>query len=142
AFSEAKQHKDECAWQRQCQLQEKGLIIMIRSGTCSIYHPHKGLILQTNMTSNRMFILFAGTPEKKEAFFNTITQNEEDKQWSWSTNNKEAIHEDLEWEDNEFAKDDNEQIDINTNKEGERAKTDQDAASNSTNQNNTSGEGR
>ncbi|KAJ1385085.1 Retrovirus-related Pol polyprotein from transposon TNT 1-94 [Sesbania bispinosa] len=102
------------------QLQEKGLIIMIRSGTCNIYHPHKGLILQTNMTSNRMFILSTGTPEKKEACFNTITQNEEDKQWSWSTNNKEAVQEDLEREDTEFAKDDNEHIDINTIKEVER----------------------
>lgn len=48
---------------------------MIKSGTCSIYRPHKGLILQTNMTSNRTFILSAGTPEKKEACFNTITQD-------------------------------------------------------------------
>lgn len=55
--------------------QEKGLTIMIESGTCSIYHPHKGLILQTNMTSNRMFILSARIPEKKEVCFSTTTQD-------------------------------------------------------------------
>ena len=40
------------------QLQERGLSILIQNGKCSIYHQSKGLIVQTNMTSNRMFILF------------------------------------------------------------------------------------
>lgn len=57
------------------QLQEKGLTIMFQSGMCSIYHPHKGLILQTNMTSNRMFILDVRTLEKKEICFNTTIQD-------------------------------------------------------------------
>ncbi|RDY03400.1 hypothetical protein CR513_13018, partial [Mucuna pruriens] len=40
------------------QLQEKGLSILIQSGKCNIYHPSKGLIAHTNMSTNRMFILF------------------------------------------------------------------------------------
>lgn len=41
------------------QLQEKGLDILIGSGKCKIHHPTKGLIIQTEMTANRMFVLFA-----------------------------------------------------------------------------------
>ena len=41
------------------QLQEKGLAILIKGGLCKIYHPDKGLIVQTSMTANRMFILLA-----------------------------------------------------------------------------------
>jgi hypothetical protein len=40
------------------QLQEKDLTILIKNGTCNIYHPDKGLIAYTNMSANRMFILF------------------------------------------------------------------------------------
>ena len=41
------------------QLQEKGLAILIQGGVCKIYHPYKGLIIDTNMSANRMFILLA-----------------------------------------------------------------------------------
>ena len=41
------------------QLHEKGLAILIQGGVCKIYHPHKGLIIETNMSANRMFILLA-----------------------------------------------------------------------------------
>ena len=41
------------------QFQEKGLTILIQGGVYKIYHPHKGLIIESNMSSNRMFILFA-----------------------------------------------------------------------------------
>ena len=41
------------------QLQEEGLTILIQGGVCKIYHPYKGLIIETNMSANRMFILFA-----------------------------------------------------------------------------------
>ncbi|CAJ2637501.1 unnamed protein product [Trifolium pratense] len=40
------------------QLQEKDLTILIKNGMCNIYHPNKGLIAYTNMSGNRMFILF------------------------------------------------------------------------------------
>lgn len=40
------------------QLQEKGLAILIQNGACNIYHPQRGLIVYTHMSTNRMFILF------------------------------------------------------------------------------------
>jgi len=43
------------------QLQEKGLEILIQKGVYKIYHPEKGLIIQTQMSANRMFILLAQT---------------------------------------------------------------------------------
>ena len=39
------------------QLQERGLAILIKEGMFKIFHPEKGLIIQTNMSANRMFIL-------------------------------------------------------------------------------------
>ena len=44
------------------QLQEKGLAILIQHGVCKIYHPFKGLIIQTKMSINIMFILLSHTP--------------------------------------------------------------------------------
>lgn len=41
------------------QLQEKNLTILIQNEACRIYHPSKGLIMQTLMTVNRMFVLLA-----------------------------------------------------------------------------------
>jgi RNase H-fold protein (predicted Holliday junction resolvase) len=43
------------------QLQEKDLTILIKNGICKIYHPNKGLIAETSMSANRMFILFNKT---------------------------------------------------------------------------------
>lgn len=57
------------------QLQEKGLAILIQSGMCRVYHPHKGLIIKTNMTANRMFVLLAQSQAKKESCFHTTTQD-------------------------------------------------------------------
>ncbi|XP_073263258.1 uncharacterized protein [Populus alba] len=37
------------------QLQEKGLAILIKSRTCKIYHPVRGLIIQTRMTINKIY---------------------------------------------------------------------------------------
>ena len=39
------------------QLQERGLDILFKGGTCKIFHPRRGLIIQTTMSINRMFIL-------------------------------------------------------------------------------------
>ncbi|KAL0413673.1 UNVERIFIED_CONTAM: Retrovirus-related Pol polyprotein from transposon TNT 1-94 [Sesamum radiatum] len=36
---------------------ERGLAILIKEGMCKIFHPERGLIIQTNMSTNRMFIL-------------------------------------------------------------------------------------
>lgn len=41
------------------QLQEKGLPILIQNGTCRVYHPSNGVIMQANMSENRMFYLLA-----------------------------------------------------------------------------------
>ncbi|CAL8991704.1 unnamed protein product [Prunus brigantina] len=49
------------------QLQERGLAILIKGGVCKIYHPTKGLIIQTVMSVNRMFILLAQTPTPTNA---------------------------------------------------------------------------
>lgn len=38
---------------------------MIQSGKCKIYHPTEGLIIQTDMTSNRMFIFLASPQPNK-----------------------------------------------------------------------------
>lgn len=57
------------------QLQERGLAILIQHGMCRIYHPQKGLIIQTNMTANRMFVLLAKAQLKQSSCFNTITED-------------------------------------------------------------------
>jgi hypothetical protein len=41
------------------QLQEKNLSILIQHGMCNMYHPRKGLIIQTQMSANRMFVILA-----------------------------------------------------------------------------------
>ncbi|KAJ9554165.1 hypothetical protein OSB04_018210 [Centaurea solstitialis] len=41
------------------QLQEKGLAILIRDGTCKVYHPTLGVIMHSNTSGNRMFPLLA-----------------------------------------------------------------------------------
>jgi hypothetical protein len=55
------------------QLQERGLTILIKNGICKIYHPEKGLIIQTQMSANRMFILLAQT----QALVHAQNQNHE-----------------------------------------------------------------
>lgn len=46
------------------QLQERGLAILIRDGTCKLFHPNRGAIMQTDMSENRMFFLLASKPQK------------------------------------------------------------------------------
>ena len=55
------------------QLQERGLAILIKDGVCKIYHSEKGLIIQTKMSANRMFILLAHT----QALVHAETPNQE-----------------------------------------------------------------
>jgi hypothetical protein len=57
------------------QLQEKGLAILIKSGTCKIYHPMRGMIIQTMMTINRMFVLMARAQVKDASCFHALAQN-------------------------------------------------------------------
>lgn len=57
------------------QLQEKGLTILIQNGSCKIYHPEKGLIIQTEMTANRMFVLLTMSLPPKPVCFNTTIED-------------------------------------------------------------------
>ncbi|CAM8965989.1 unnamed protein product [Rhodiola kirilowii] len=41
------------------QLQEKGVHILFKDGFCKVYHPDRGLIVNTKMRINRMFLVFA-----------------------------------------------------------------------------------
>ncbi|XP_006392748.2 uncharacterized protein LOC18010455 [Eutrema salsugineum] len=41
------------------QLQEKQLKFVIENGTCRIFHRQRGLIMETKMTLNRMFLIYA-----------------------------------------------------------------------------------
>jgi len=56
------------------QLQEKGLAILIQNGKCKIYHPTQGLIIETTMSSNRMFILLAQCQTNEQTCCNTMTE--------------------------------------------------------------------
>ena len=46
------------------QLQERGLVILIKAGMCKIFQLDKGLIIQTSMNANRMFILLSQAPSQ------------------------------------------------------------------------------
>lgn len=45
------------------QLQERKMVILIKEGSCKVYHEEWGLIISTTMTTNRMFIILAEPPE-------------------------------------------------------------------------------
>jgi len=56
------------------QLQEKGLTILFQNGKCKVFHRERDLIMETMMTSNRMFILHAISQPITSTCFNTITK--------------------------------------------------------------------
>lgn len=59
------------------QLQEKSLAILIQDNICKIYHSSNGLIMQTSMTTNRMFVLSADLPlnDSKPKCFQATTSD-------------------------------------------------------------------
>ncbi|TXG67975.1 hypothetical protein EZV62_009250 [Acer yangbiense] len=57
------------------QLQKKGLTILIKTGMCKIYHPVRGLIIQTRMTANKMFVLMARAQVKEASCFHAPAQD-------------------------------------------------------------------
>ena len=61
------------------QLQERGLAILIKEGMCKIFHLEKGLIIQTNMSANWMFLLLPQSPAfshvQSDQCLHTRTQN-------------------------------------------------------------------
>lgn len=62
------------------QLQEKGFVILIQHGECKIFHPKKGLILETEMTYNRMFALAARYSQKEQNCL-SITTSDQANRW-------------------------------------------------------------
>ncbi|KAJ8632816.1 hypothetical protein MRB53_026152 [Persea americana] len=59
------------------QLQEKGLAVLIQQGKCKIFHPEKGLIIETEMTHNRMFVVLAHFPPPREQkCFSSLTTDQ------------------------------------------------------------------
>lgn len=57
------------------QLQEKGLAILFQYNKCKVYHPERGLIIETTMSLNKMFILLAKIQLQDQHCFLTPTQN-------------------------------------------------------------------
>ena len=60
------------------QLQEKGYTITFQSGYCQIHHPKKGLIVEVNMTANRIFQLQIQTNDQT-CFYSKM----KDSTWLW-----------------------------------------------------------
>ena len=57
------------------QLQEKGNTILFQYGRCRVFHHKRGLIMDTKMSANRMFILQAISKPITSVCFNTITED-------------------------------------------------------------------
>ncbi|KAM1053550.1 hypothetical protein ACFX2I_000976 [Malus domestica] len=55
------------------QLQEKGLTVLIQQGRCKIFHFEKGLIMETKMSTNRMFAVVARSPEEQKCLSSQTT---------------------------------------------------------------------
>ena len=60
------------------QLQERGLAVLIQHGKCKIFHPEKGLIMETEMTYNRMFAVLARCPPKEQKCLSMMTTDQAD----------------------------------------------------------------
>ncbi|KAJ0040709.1 hypothetical protein Pint_28005 [Pistacia integerrima] len=57
------------------QLQEKGAAILIKDGVCGVYHPRKGLIMQTPMSTNRMFVILVTKMPTISTCFQTVFED-------------------------------------------------------------------
>lgn len=62
------------------QLQEKLLTILIKNDVCKIYHHQRGLIIETQMTINRMFLIYV---KKKPISGRCLKVEEEDLGTHW-----------------------------------------------------------
>ena len=56
-------------------LQANGLTILFQNGMCKVFHPERGLIMETKMSSNRMFVLHAISQLVTSTCFNTTTED-------------------------------------------------------------------
>ncbi|KAH9687063.1 hypothetical protein KPL70_014633 [Citrus sinensis] len=57
------------------QLQEKGVTILIKDGVCGVYHLRKGLIMQTTMSTNRMFVILVTKLPTNSTCFQAISED-------------------------------------------------------------------
>ena len=57
------------------QLQKRGLAVTFQYGRCNAFHHEKGLIIDTKMSENRMFILQATFQPLPSVCFNSITED-------------------------------------------------------------------
>ncbi|XP_017431787.1 uncharacterized protein LOC108339156 [Vigna angularis] len=60
------------------QLQEKGLAILIQNDTCKIFHPERGLILNTDTKGNKMFHLSASMPPQHFRYLQAEDKSEKE----------------------------------------------------------------
>ncbi|GAA0183623.1 hypothetical protein LIER_31001 [Lithospermum erythrorhizon] len=54
------------------QLQERGLTILFKGNKCCIYHPRRGLIIQSTISANRMYTLSSETQDCEEPVGNYL----------------------------------------------------------------------
>ena len=57
-------------------LQEKGLAILIQNNKCKMFHPSRGLIVESTMTANRMFVVLAAMSPKESTCFQATCEND------------------------------------------------------------------
>ncbi|KAI3713826.1 hypothetical protein L1987_72412 [Smallanthus sonchifolius] len=62
------------------QLQEKNVTVIIKQGVCRIYHPQRGLIITSNMTRNRMFLVNA-TMVTRDSICYKMEEEDVDQLW-------------------------------------------------------------
>ena len=58
------------------QFQQKGLTIVFQHGKCKIFHPERGLIMESRMSSNKMFAVLAVSQPRQHACFYTVTEDQ------------------------------------------------------------------
>jgi transposase InsO family protein len=58
------------------QLQDKGVTILIQHGKCKVFHPTKGLIIQSKISTNRMFVVRATMIPKATTCLQVVIEDE------------------------------------------------------------------
>jgi hypothetical protein len=57
-------------------LQDKGVRILIKHGKCKVFHPTKGLIIQSEMSTNSMFVVLATMIPKATTCLQAMIEDE------------------------------------------------------------------
>jgi hypothetical protein len=58
------------------QLQDKGVTILIQHGKCKVFHPTKGFIIQSEMSTNRMFVMLTTMIPKATTCLQAVIKDE------------------------------------------------------------------